>query len=187
MSATEIDIPAIHVMLDELKQRFPESSLNTLIIVSAKNQQLFLIKNNSIVSSYPISTAKAGLGNLSNSYKTPLGLHKIDSKIGDGAELGAIFKARLNTKRIAKILKSPEKRSESDTITTRILWLTGMEYGINLGGDVDSHSRYIYIHGTNEEGHLGTPVSHGCIRMGNLDIINLFDQVDVGTLVNITR
>ncbi|WP_299871552.1 L,D-transpeptidase [uncultured Cocleimonas sp.] len=187
MSAAKPDILAFRAMLDDLQQRFPDSLLSTLIVVSATDQQLVLIKNNQIVSHYSISTAEAGLGNLSGSYKTPLGVHKIDSKIGDGAEIGAIFKARENTQNIVEILKEPYEKSDADNITTRILWLAGIEQGVNLGGDVDTKDRYIYIHGTDEEGRLGTPASHGCIRMGNQEIIDLFDQVEVGTLVNIVE
>lgn len=187
MNAAKPDIRVFKPMLDDLQQRFPESPLESLIVVSATDQQLFLIKNNKIVSNYPVSTAEAGLGNLSGSYKTPLGIHKIANKIGENAELGAIFKARQNTQTIAKILKRPEDKSDSDNITTRILWLTGMEQGVNLGGDVDTRDRYIYIHGTDEEGRLGTSASHGCIRMGNHEIIELFDRVDIGTIVNIVE
>ena len=187
MSAAEPDIRVFKLMLDDLQQRFPDAPVKNLIVVSATDQQLLLINNNEIISSYTISTAEAGLGNLSGSYKTPLGIHKITHKIGKNAELGAIFKARQKTQTIAKILKKPDERSDSDNITTRILWLTGMEQGVNFGGNIDTHDRYIYIHGTDEEGRLGTPASHGCIRMGNHEIIDLFDRVEVGTIVNIVE
>ena len=187
MSAAKPDIRVFQAMLDDLHQRFPESPNGNLIVVSATDQQLFLIKNNKIVSNYSISTAEAGLGNLSGSYKTPVGFHKIAKKIGENAKFGTIFKARQNTQSIGKILKKPEEKSDSDNITTRILWLTGMEQGFNLGGDVDTHNRYIYIHGTDEEGRLGTPASHGCIRMGNHEIIEMFDQVEVGSVVYIVE
>ena len=154
-----------------------------LIIVSISEQQLALIENKQISKTYPISSAKAGTGNQSGSYKTPLGKHKIAEKIGDGAEIGSIFKARINTHKLAQILTQPNQTSNADNITTRILWLDGMEDGFNKGGDVDSYSRYIYIHGTDEEGLLGTPASHGCIRMGNLDVLELFGLVSVGDLV----
>ncbi|MEB8433471.1 L,D-transpeptidase [Cocleimonas sp. KMM 6892] len=187
MSAAKPDSLALLPMLDELKQRFPDSPHDLLIVVSATRQQLILIKNHKVNSSYSISTAEAGLGNLSGSFKTPLGVHKIDEKIGEGAELGTIFKARKNTQKIVKILKKPDEKSDGDYITSRILRLSGMEQGVNAGGNVDSHDRYIYIHGTDEEGRLGTPASHGCVRMGNQEIMDLFDQVEVGTLVNIVE
>ncbi len=185
MYAHKPDIQAFQPLLDELHQRFPETSLDKIIIVSTTEQLLFFIKNNYVVSSYPVSTAKAGLGNFSGSFKTPLGVHKIKEKIGEGAKPGTIFKGRKNTQTVTKILRNPEEKSDSDNITSRILWLTGMEKGVNLGGNVDTHDRYIYIHGTDEEGRLGLPVSHGCIRIGNTEIIELFDHIDVGTIVTI--
>lgn len=184
MSAAKQDIQAL---LDDLRQRFSKYSFENLIVVSATDQCLYLINDKNIVKSFTVSTAEAGLGNLSGSFRTPLGLHKIDEKIGEGAEIGAIFKARQNTHSIAKILKKPEEHSDADNITTRILWLSGMEKEINLGEGVDTHDRYIYIHGTDEEGRLGLPVSHGCIRMGNREVKELFDQIDVGTTVYITE
>jgi len=101
--------------------------------------------------------------------------------------LGAIFKARQNTGRIAQILTGADERSTADNVTTRILWLDGLEPGVNKGGNVDSYERYIYIHGTDEEGRLGNPASHGCIRMRNADVIDLFNRVDEDTLVVITQ
>ena len=187
MSAAKPDIKAFQALLNNLQQRFPKSPLDKLIVVSATDQRLYLIKNSCIVSSFPISTAEAGLGNLTDSFKTPLGIHKIAQKIGKGAELGTIFKARENTQTIAKILQTPQEISDDDNITTRILWLTGMEKGVNFDGDVDTYTRYIYIHGTDEEGRLGLPVSHGCIRMSNREVIELFDKVEVGTIVYIVK
>ena len=90
--------------------------------------------------------------------------------------------SRLYTGEIAKIYKD-KRKSETDDITTRILWLEGLEEGINKGRGIDSFKRYIYIHGTSEEGLLGTPSSHGCIRMGNKDVIELYNIIEVGTLV----
>jgi hypothetical protein len=155
------------------------------IYISISSQALYLIENNSISKTYTISSAKAGTGNLSGSYKTPLGKHCISEKIGDNAPLATIFKARKNTHTLAKILTKPDERSDTDNITTRILWLRGMEDGINKGGNVDSHNRYIYIHGTDEEGRLGQAVSRGCIRMANQDIVDLYERVTVGTPVEI--
>lgn len=185
MSAAKTDIKAFQSVLHDLRQRFSKASLDNLIIVCASEQRLYLINNDSVISSYRISTAKAGLGNLSGSFKTPLGVHIIEEKIGKDADLGTIFRARKNTQLIAKILKDPKQKSETDNITTRILWLKGLEKGINSGAGIDSYKRYIYIHGTDEEGQLGKPVSHGCIRMGNYEVIELFDQVDTGTIVYI--
>jgi len=173
--------------LDDLETRFQKSSKDPLIIIYISEQKLALIENNQVTKTYTISSAKAGTGNLSGSYKTPLGVHFISHKIGENAELGTIFKARTDTHKIAKILTEPNQTSDTDNITSRILWLEGMEDDVNKGGDIDSHDRYIYIHGTDEEGLLGQPVSHGCIRMGNLDVVELFGLVSVGTLVVIVE
>ena len=175
----------IKKIIDDLSRRFSEHPQNPLITVSISEQKLYLIEKNKVTESYVISSAKKGTGNLSGSYKTPLGIHRISEKLGDGAEIGSIFKARENTHKIAKTLSHPDEESSADNITSRILWLSGLEEGFNKGGNIDSHDRYIYIHGTDEEGRLGKAVSHGCIRMGNRAVIELFDRVTVGTLVNI--
>lgn len=172
-------------LIQDLEKRFPKQNINPLIVISASEQKLFLIENSQVINSYKISTAEAGLGSRSGSNKTPLGVHKVSQKYGKNAPLGAIFKARQNTKRVAKILTKPGARSNADNVTTRILWLSGMESGINKGGNVDSHARYIYIHGTDEEGRLGNPASHGCIRMANTAVVELFQRVPVGTVVSI--
>ena len=171
--------------IDKLKKHGSYKPTKPYIIVSSNEQSLFLIKNKQLLKTYKISTASAGLGSQSGSFKTPLGLHKIEKKIGGDAALGSIFKARKNTGIIAKTLHKSTERSNSDNITTRILWLNGLQDGVNKGEGIDSHKRYIYIHGTDEEGRLGQPASHGCIRMANQDIVELFNQVESGTLVNI--
>jgi len=129
--------------------------------------------------SFPISTAANGLGNRLDSYKTPTGIHRIKQKIGDGAPPGVIFEAREPSGRICKNTDNREK----DEITSRIMWLDGLEPGLNKDGVNDSFSRYIYIHGTSDERRIGEPVSHGCIRMTNKDVIELFDAVLVNDLV----
>jgi len=174
-------------LIYDLQNRFPKFSKNPLIVISTNEQKLYLIENLKVTQNYTISTAEAGLGNQSGSNKTPLGVHRIAEKFGQGAPPGTIFKARKNTKRIAKILTQPGARSNADNVTSRILWLSGLEPGVNKGGKVDSHARYIYIHGTDEEGRLGKPASHGCIRMRNSEVIELFNRVPVGTLVDIVN
>ncbi|MEE9446285.1 MAG: L,D-transpeptidase [Cocleimonas sp.] len=177
--------PLFTQLINELQNHYSYKASKPLIIVSAYEQTLFLIRNKKALKTYKISTASAGLGNQSGSYKTPLGVHQIVKKFGDNAELGSIFKGRENTGKIAKILQKSNERSESDNITTRILWLSGLQNGVNKGEGIDSHKRYIYIHGTDEEGRLGQPASHGCIRMANKDVVELFNKVENGTLVNI--
>ena len=154
----------------------------TLIRVDISEQRLYLIKNQQILVSYPISSSSYGEGQTENSYKTPLGMHKIKEMIGSNAPKDTIFISRINTKRTAEIIHNLID-SDDDYVTSRILWLDGLEYGKNKGKGVDSYDRYIYIHGTHEEGLIGTKASHGCIRMFNDDVINLFNEVQEGTYV----
>ena len=152
------------------------------IEVDISEQRLYLIENNLIKASYPISTSKYGEGSIENSFKTPLGKHSIKEMIGEEAEINTIFTSRINTKRSATIIDQFED-TDNDFVTSRIMWLDGEEDGLNKGGNVDSFRRYIYIHGTHEEGLIGTKASHGCIRMFNYDVIELFNLVNIGTKV----
>lgn len=155
---------------------------NTHIEVDISEQRLYLIENSLIKASYPISTSKYGEGSIENSFKTPLGEHSIKEMIGEEAELNTIFTSRINTMRSATIIDQFED-TDNDYVTSRIMWLDGEEDGFNKGGNVDSFRRYIYIHGTHEEGLIGTKASHGCIRMFNYDVIELFNIVNIGTKV----
>ena len=163
--------------------------MNRLVIdVDLRLQQLYLWQpapdGDILLRQYPVSTALKGPGELSGSHCTPRGLHRIAEKIGAGAPLYSVFKARQPTGEIW----TPEldaRYPDRDWILTRILWLAGQEPGRNQGGQVDTYDRYIYIHGTSEEHRLGTPVSHGCIRMSNSDVLDLFDRVAIGTAVRI--
>ena len=152
------------------------------IEVDISEQRLYLIENNIVKASYPISTSKYGEGSIQNSFKTPLGEHSIKEMIGEEAEINTIFTSRINTKRSATIIDQFED-TDNDYVTSRIIWLDGEEEGFNKGGNVDSFRRYIYIHGTHEEGLIGTKASHGCIRMFNYDVIELFKLVNIGTKV----
>jgi len=154
------------------------------IVVSISKQKLYLIKGKRIIKRYPVSTSKYGIGNKQGSYKTPLGLHRIVGKIGKNARIGEVFKSRRRTKKIAKFNR---ERVKQDLITTRILRLKGLEKGINKGEDIDSYKRCIYIHGTPQENLIGKPASHGCVRMKNRDIIELFNLLKRGTLVYIHK
>lgn len=152
------------------------------IKVKISKQKLYLISGDKVIKDYPISTSKYGMGNKIGSNKTPLGLHRIVSKIGRNASFGAIFKRRRDTGKIARI-----NRDSGDFITTRILRLEGLQRGVNKGKDIDSFRRYIYIHGTPEENLIGKPVSHGCIRMKNSDIMRLYSLVKRNTRVEIRK
>lgn len=126
------------------------------------------------------STSKRGTGQKENSYQTPLGLHCVAEKIGAGEPVGTIFKGRQPVGTNGK--GDPEAR-----ITDRILWLRGLEPGFNQGANVDSHARYIYIHGVGDESNLGHPDSQGCIHLSAADLLPLFDAVPEGTLVFISE
>ena len=154
------------------------------IVVDISEQRLFIIDNDLVKESFPVSTSKYGEGEEENSYKTPLGKHEIKEKIGEGATINTIFVARLDTKKESEIITLPQD-TEDDHVTSRILWLDGLEEGVNKGPGVDSYNRYIYIHGTHEEGLIGMKASHGCIRMFNNDVIYLYDIVKKGTKVYI--
>jgi len=129
------------------------------------------------VKKFPCSTSRFGVGQTEDSNCTPLGLHYIKNKIGAGEPAGTVFKSR----QIIGHTSQPELANAK--ITTRILWLEGLEPGFNRGGNVDSHSRYIYIHGTADQKSIGRPASHGCIHLADVDLIPLFDLLPGGTLV----
>lgn len=155
------------------------------IRVDISEQRLYVYSENKLTHSFAISSSMFGEGSMVNSYKTPLGKHSIQSIIGRDAEPNTIFISRINTKRKARIINE-HKDSDDDYVTSRIMWLTGEEDGFNKGSGVDSYSRYIYIHGTHEEGLIGSKASHGCIRMFNDDVIRLTNLVKKGTKVDIT-
>jgi len=156
------------------------------IFVSISKQLLAFYRNGSLVKSYLISTSRRPPSNVKDSLGTPRGLHEIAERLGAGAPPGIVFKARINTGRHFSEL--PPEEQEKNLITTRILWLRGLEPGVNAGKNttgetVDTYARYVYIHGTNHEDRLGTPASSGCVQMRNLDIIELYDEVRVGDMV----
>jgi lipoprotein-anchoring transpeptidase ErfK/SrfK len=157
---------------------------DTYLDVSIASQRLTLIEHGQIVKTYPVSTAKNGPGERKSSECTPRGWHRVRAKIGSGQPLHSVFKGRRPTGEIY----SPELgrlNPERDWILTRILWLGGLEPGFNRYGEVDSTWRYIYIHGTPDEGMRSQPESHGCIRMFNADVLELFDRIEPGVKVYI--
>ena len=147
-------------------------SARTKIDVSVRDQRLILTRDGEKLRSYPISTSRFGIGTEEGSMKTPLGNFRIAEKIGDSAAPGTIFKAR-----VALGPDDPLPETE-DLITSRILWLDGMDEE-----NGNTRERFIYIHGTKHEDKIGMPASHGCIRMRNDDVIELFELVDETTLV----
>lgn len=154
------------------------------IRINIAEQKLYLLDENSdtVVSEYPVSTSKFGTGNEEGSNKTPLGLHRIKDKIGGAMPVYEVFVGRQPQGSLQECIERGMELPD-DVITSRILWLEGMEPGRNRGGYVDSYQRYIYIHGTSDEEDIGKPASIGCIRMRNDDIVELYRRVDIGTEV----
>ncbi len=152
------------------------------ISIDIATQRLRLIKGDEVLMDVAISTAKNGAGETMGSECTPRGRHIIRAKIGDGCEPNAVFVGRRPTGEIY----TPELDAEQpgrDWVLSRILWLSGCEVGKNRLGNVDSMRRYIYIHGTPDSEPMGEPASHGCIRMRNDELVELFGRVEIGTPV----
>lgn len=175
-----------NVKMPEIQAQYPQLKEGNFLWVNLQTQKMYRFRNNEITATYIISGAKAGAGCKAGSNQTPTGLHTIAEKHGNEVPLGGILKSRKYTGEVAAIY-TDETDVTTDYVTTRILWLKGLEEGINKGGKVDSYNRYIYIHGTPEEGLLGKPASHGCIRMRNREAIELYEQTNIGELVFITN
>ncbi|WLQ16902.1 L,D-transpeptidase [Hahella aquimaris] len=152
------------------------------IVISVPLQTLTLLVSGNAEETFSVSTARAGVGERNGSGQTPRGEHIIRAKIGAQAPLNAVFRGRRWTGEIYSQALA-EAYPDRDWILTRILWLSGTQKGFNRGGDVDTMRRYIYLHGTPDSEPMGEPLSHGCIRMRNQDIIRLFDRVGPGTPV----
>lgn len=153
-----------------------------LIRISISDQRLTLAVGEQLLAVYPVSTARNGPGERRGSGCTPRGWHRIRLKIGAGLPLDTVFVGRRPTGEIY----SPElaaRYPDRDWILTRILWLTGLEPGCNRGGECDTLRRFIYIHGCPDTAPLGIPLSHGCIRMHNQDLLALFEEVAAGDRV----
>jgi hypothetical protein len=156
-----------------------------LFVVNLASQTVSLFENTAaswhLRDTLRCSTSRFGIGQQEGSNCTPLGLHRIAEKIGAGERAGAVFKAR-------KVIGHTSQPEFADAkITTRILWLDGLEPAFNRGGNVDTHTRYIYIHGTADQKSIGEPASHGCIHLADADLIPLFDLLPEGTLVWISE
>jgi lipoprotein-anchoring transpeptidase ErfK/SrfK len=145
------------------------------IRVHVPSQTLDLLDDaGQVVRCYAVSTSRFGSGVEPGSFKTPAGRFRVAEKIGDGAPPGGIFESRIPTGKFG------QEGDDHDHVQTRILWLDGMD-----AENANTRERYIYIHGTNSESQLGTPASFGCVRMSNLDVIDLYDRVAAGTTVEI--
>jgi len=156
------------------------------LVVSVVQQTLVRFHQGRPVRVHRASTARAGLGCVKDSLRTPTGLHRVAERIGEGAPAGMVFKARQPTGRLASEWPTPE----DNLITSRILRLEGLEEGHNRGKDtegrvVDTLARLVYIHGTNQRDRLGRTNSHGCVLLADEEVIELHDAVPVGALVMI--
>lgn len=155
----------------------PTALVKDGVVVSVRDQKMAVMRNGKLVKTYPVSTSKFGLGDSKGSCRTPLGAHRIASKIGANQPKGMVFKSRQPTgERV--VPNSPGR----DPIVTRIMWLEGLE-----AQNRNARSRMIYIHGTAEERTIGTPSSYGCIRMKSDDVYEAFSLVQTGEPVVIER
>ena len=148
-----------------------------LLIVDASRQRMHRMVDGDTVATLPVSTSKNGLGNVMDSYRTPTGFMKVVERYGEGEPAGRVFFER---DPMPECLEEEQWRMATgqDYILTRILRLAGCEEGVNLGGEVDVYERYVYLHGSDCEQHLGiNPSSHGCVHVGNHDLVTLYDQV----------
>lgn len=156
--------------------------------VCVERQTFYLIAEGRILWQAPCATAAAGTGQIEDSFQTPLGWHRIVEKVGEGAVWGQVFESRRPSNRVWK----RGQDTVEDLVLTRILCLDGEEPGRNKGMNaqginVDSRARHIYVHGTNDEARVGTPSSHGCIRLRNDDIIAVFERIPAGTRLLISE
>lgn len=151
------------------------------MIVRISTHTLQFYRKGELVRAYTISTSRRPPSNIKGSLGTPRGLHEIAERIGAGHAPGMVFKSRIPTGQ--HYTEIPGWENETNLITTRILWLRGLEPGVNRGGDVDTYDRYVYVHGTNHEQRIGEPLSSGCVLMRNLDIIELYEDVRAGDQV----
>lgn len=153
-----------------------------LLKISIAEQRLELLAERGVITSYPVATARNGVGEQRNSGCTPRGWHRIRIKVGAELPSNAVLVGR----RFTGEIYSPElalQYPKRDWILTRILWLTGLESGFNRGGNCDTLRRFIYIHGCPDSAGIGIPASHGCIRMRNRDLLELFAKVAIGDKV----
>jgi len=153
-----------------------KKSDETKIHISVREQKLVLKIGRRKLAEYPVSTSRFGLGTEEGSRKTPTGKFRIAEMIGANMPAGTVFKSRQPVKATRKLLR------EEDLVMTRILWLDGVSRH-----NANTHDRYIYVHGTNHEEKIGQPASHGCVRMRNADLLELFALVRTGTAVTIVE
>ena len=148
------------------------------LVVDILEQKLYMADKGGVVRTYPVSTSRNGIGNKEDSLKTPAGVHRICEKYGHNAPMGRIFRDPIDSGE-----DWPIDKPGDNLILSRILRLEGLEPGVNKGPGIDSFERYIYIHGTGNEGRIGSPWSNGCVCMKNRDVVELFDLIKEGAIV----
>ena len=148
------------------------------IIISIKNQSLYFLNQDSLIKQYTVSTSKNPPSCLENSFGTPLGLHQVEEKIGEGVPVDTVFKGRVSQGYTYE--EASKEEQLTNLITTRIIRIKGLDPNLNLGDPHDTFNRYIYIHGTNHEERLGQPFRKGCIELSNQDCLDLFFLVNPG-------
>lgn len=152
------------------------------IQVDVRGQVLRLFAGETLLAQWPVSTALNGVGEMADSGCTPRGEHRVRIKIGAGLPENTVFVGRRPTGEVYDPALAASEPGR-DWILSRIIWLTGAQPGHNRGGECDTLRRFIYIHGCPDSEPMGVPVSHGCIRMRNADVIDLFDRIETGTRV----
>lgn len=145
-----------------------------VLVVDVSIQRASLVSRAGALVAWPVSTALAGTGSAAGSNRTPLGWHRVAERYGAGAAPGTRFVSRRSDGRVLPPEAWSQPSPAEDAVLTRVMWLEGLEPGFNCGPGIDSHERCIYIHGTNQEQLLGSPASHGCIRMSNAAVVRLF-------------
>ena len=158
-------------------QRLDFTPTKYVLTVNIARQTAALFADSQFVRELPCSTSRFGIGEVKNSYRTPRGLHRVAEKIGGGQPAGTIFRERKVIGHVAQL------GVKAGGITTRILWLDGLDPGFNSGGNVDTHARDIYLHGSGDQNSLGKPATIGCIVFADADLIALHDLLPSGTLV----
>lgn len=170
------------VILPSAPRSFAESASGINAIISVADQQLRIMDGDRIIAQFPVSTSKFGLGDSFNSFRTPLGRFEVAQRIGHDVPIGGKFHRRNFTGIVYNVRDKRIEKKERDSILTRIIWLRGLE-----PHNRNAYHRGIYIHGTNQESLVGKPVSYGCIRMRNQDVVQVFEILPEGSLIVIQR
>lgn len=167
--------------LEAAREALGREARTDCAVVSIGEQKLAHFRGRRLVAEYVVSTSRAEPSCVENSLGTPMGLHEVADKIGGDQPNGMVFKARKPLGVTCR--EMPEAARTDNLITSRILRLRGLEEGRNRGGDRDTYARYVYIHGTNQESKLGAPNSHGCVLLGNVEVIRLYATLPEGAYV----